>query len=675
LKPFKEEELHAAIQVALQRRDSEHRMEEERHWLTGVMAAVGDGVIATDPRGRIRCMSRVAEEMTGWTQEEAAGLALNDVLRTVGEWSATAGARKPGQTEELLLTNRRGETIPIEATAADAKNAQGHTVGYVWAFRDIRARKHAERALTERGRHYRTLIENSSDVILVLDHDGVVYYSSPSIERVLGYHPIEVLGESALGIVHEDDVSRVVRTLTGANGQPSSVVRFRARHGDGSWRILEAVAGARYSVTGTARVVVSARDITSRMDAEAKLQEELEVSTTLADLGKALISLLDSPALLDGLCRLTAKALQCEQSRIWLWRAHDDAYELVACHGHTPDEQESLRSIRVPADLVRRLLNRFASEDVVVIMPGDEPVLPPLLQAGIGEVTLSVYMALRRGDEVVGVQSATSRVRQGPLSPAQRRIAAGMAQLGSLALERARLAEDLKRATQFKSDMMAALSHEIRSPLGTCVGLAEVLADGHCGELGTEARSRLLEMRRRLLEISDLIYSILDIGRLERGRMALALGPVQVEELLREIVSELSDYPRADRVTLSARVEGEIPVLETDEMKLKVLLKNLVTNALKFTRVGSVEIVARRVQGQLELAVSDTGRGLAPEERELIFEPFRQIDGDAGSRKGVGLGLYISRQIASMLGGNISLESEVNRGSTFRVRIPFRELG
>jgi signal transduction histidine kinase len=255
----------------------------------------------------------------------------------------------------------------------------------------------------------------------------------------------------------------------------------------------------------------------------------------------------------------------------------------------------------------------------------------------------------------------------------KKRIARGIAQIASLALANARLLEELERANRLKQDFVGTMSHELRTPLNVILGYNELMREGAFGKLSSEQIDILERMNRSTTQLLDLINSTLDLSRMQSQNVPLSLTRVSVAELFAELETEFFSLHQKASVTLEWRVEQEL-LLHTDPIKLKIVLKNLVGNALKFTDAGVVSTTAS-IQGDgVEFLVRDTGIGIPSEAHVLIFEPFRQVDGSMTRQYGgVGLGLYIVRQLSELLGGTVSLESEIGKGSMFRVWIPHRE--
>jgi len=229
----------------------------------------------------------------------------------------------------------------------------------------------------------------------------------------------------------------------------------------------------------------------------------------------------------------------------------------------------------------------------------------------------------------------------------------------------------LREANAVKSDFVATMSHELRTPLNTIIGYTDLLRDGEFGALAPEQRDRLDVVRTASNDLLDLIDAVLNLNRLETSRVPLQMHETDVASIVHQVGEELGTLEHKAGVRLEWSSDAALPRLRTDPMKLKVVLKNLVGNALKFTDKGYVRLRARLRDGGAEFVVSDTGIGIASEHHLLIFESFRQVH-PANTRRhgGVGLGLYIVRRLVDALGGRIHVESEVGRGSTFRVWLP-----
>jgi signal transduction histidine kinase len=231
----------------------------------------------------------------------------------------------------------------------------------------------------------------------------------------------------------------------------------------------------------------------------------------------------------------------------------------------------------------------------------------------------------------------------------------------------------LEQASALKSQFLANMSHEFRTPLNAILGYTHMLLNGVSGAVTDAQRKSLTRIDSNSQHLLALINDILDITRIEAGRMPLNLATFQIPALVEEVMSELEPIIKKSNLTVRAIMPRGLPQLRSDRQKVKQIVLNLLSNALKFTPAGSVRIVASydRKTRMAGIAVADTDVGIAPADRAKVFEDFRQLDNSpARGYGGTGLGLSICRRLAQMLGGTIELESQVGQGSTFTLRLP-----
>jgi signal transduction histidine kinase len=214
------------------------------------------------------------------------------------------------------------------------------------------------------------------------------------------------------------------------------------------------------------------------------------------------------------------------------------------------------------------------------------------------------------------------------------------------------------------------MSHELRTPLNIVIGYADLLVEGAFGALPQSVLDPLEKVREQSRELLQLIDATLDVNRLEAGRIELQVSEIELEEFLRELVQQLERLPRSPDVEFAvlARTTGTI---RTDLSKLTVVIRNLVSNAFKFTHRGRVTLEAEVSEdGGAKFVVRDTGVGIPDVDKERIFEMFYQVSRPGQVSRGVGLGLYIVQQFTRLLGGKVEVQSQELVGTTFRVDIP-----
>lgn len=488
------------------------RESEERY--RSLFENANDAIVTFTLDGIVTSVNRGLEVMLGWSREELIGQHYRKFVTpasvAVGEERTRrflAGERLPSIFEGEHV-GKDGRVVPVEVRTRAIRDRQRQPIGFQGIYRDLTARKQAEEALRRSAEHFRALVEQALDFVVVLNRDGTVRYESPVVARMLGYTPEERVGRNGFEHIHPDDLPQVKQTFARAIQHPGATasLEFRARHKDGSWRTLEAVGTNLLADPAVAGVVVNYRDTTERKRMEEALQQAKEAA---------------------------------------------------------------------------------------------------------------------------------------------------------------------EAASGAKSEFLATMSHELRTPLGIILGYTDLLLEGTFGQLGEQQTDSLRRIERSARELLDLITAVLDLSRLAAGRLPLVTQETQVAALLQEIQDETQALQERSRLTFAWDIEEALPRLYTDPGKLKVVLKNLIGNAVKFTETGGVTVAARTHQGGVELSVMDTGIGIPQEELGVIFEPFRQIEHSAAQQYGgTGLGLYIVKQLLDLLEGTVTVESEVGRGSTFRIWVP-----
>ena len=250
----------------------------------------------------------------------------------------------------------------------------------------------------------------------------------------------------------------------------------------------------------------------------------------------------------------------------------------------------------------------------------------------------------------------------------------------ALAIQNARLfreiadkSRQLETASQHKSEFLANMSHELRTPLNAIIGFSEVLAQGMFGEINekqTEYLHDILESGRHLL---SLINDILDLSKIEAGRMELDLAEFDLPQAIQNAVTLVRERALRRGIALHHAIDDRVADIRADERKIKQVLLNLLSNAIKFTTEGGrIEVRAASTDGMVEISVADTGIGIAPEDQETVFEEFRQVGTVDKKSEGTGLGLALSRKFVELHGGQIHVTSQVGIGSTFTFTLPMR---
>jgi len=229
----------------------------------------------------------------------------------------------------------------------------------------------------------------------------------------------------------------------------------------------------------------------------------------------------------------------------------------------------------------------------------------------------------------------------------------------------------LTRASQFKSEFLAKMSHQLRTPLTAIIGFCEVLLGDMDGELKAEQKDDIGQIHHSGIVLLELVNDILDLSKIEAGKLDLAIERVDVKDAVDEVIMTLSHMAETKALRLSCDVQPRAQTVMADPGRLREILTNLCSNAIKFTAAGSVTIHCKPVGPMAEISVVDTGIGIAPEAHDRIFEEFRQAsDKISHTYGGTGLGLSIARRLAELHGGKMGVESQPGKGSRFWFTLP-----
>ena len=386
-------------------------------------------------------------------------------------------------------------------------------------------------------------------------------------------------------------------------------------------------------------------------------------------------------------------------------RSAEDEERLVGWAGHGLSDEALEGFVLELAQSKHPLVAAFRTGEPTALPPGTTPALSKLEGSahaavplgGVALLLVAGGLPLARGVEWCAAQLA---VRLAELSArgSERRDAAARERELERYKARAHALEDrvqeataelvsqnerlrrqaiaLEQASAAKSQFLANMSHEFRTPLNAILGYTTLLLQGVGGELSAAQRRNLERVDTNGRHLLEVITDILDITRIEAGRMPLNVTEFEVPEVVQEALAELAPLIQRSGLELGTHFAKRLPTVHGDRQKLKQIVVNLVSNAIKFTPSGSIRVsVGYQASGGglLTLSVADTGIGIAPENQEKIFEDFQQVDASpTRPYGGTGLGLSICRRLAEMLGGKISLESQPGQGSTFTLSFPRR---
>jgi len=432
------------------------------------------------------------------------------------------------------------------------------------------------------------------------------------------------------------------------------------------------------------QAVIAVENVRLFKELEARtgeLSQSVEQLTALGEVSRAVSSTLDVETVLDTIVSRASQLAGAAGCSIYEYDEGAEQFELRATHNDDTEFVEALRAARLRKG--EGLMGRAAEMREPIQIP--DITQPGAYQSGVRDTLirfgyralLSVPLLLE--DQIIGSLSF-NRKTPGEFSPEVVDVLKTFASQSALAIQNARLfreiadkSRQLEVASQHKSEFLANMSHELRTPLNAIIGFSEVLAQGMFGEINekqTEYLHDILESGRHLL---SLINDILDLSKIEAGRMELEAADFDLPSAIENALVLVRERAIRRGIRLGSTIDPRLGMISGDERKVKQVLLNLLSNALKFTpEGGQIDVAARLYDDRAEVSIADTGIGITPADQDAVFEEFRQVGTADTKAQGTGLGLTLSRKFVELHGGRIWVTSQERVGSTFTFTIPLR---
>ncbi len=609
-----------------------------------------DAIICSDQHGRITLWNRAAERLLGYTAEEAIGRDVSLLFPPEGQHEEAAalvridnGEGATVSTRVLLAKNLRRLNVSIAVSPITGADGERRGASHVCRPLDGPA------PLADATHYLGAIVTSSDDVIISKNLDGIISSWNPAAERVFGYTAEEMIGQSIRKIIpadrqHEED--EVLARIRAGMMVDHFETQRQAKDGhlvDISLTVSPIRDGAGRLV-GASKI---ARDITDQKRAAAAA---LHLSAVVQSSDDAIVS-----KDLNGIVRSWNPAAE----RLFGFTAE----EMVG---------QSITKI-VPTD-------RLSEEDYVLgrIRSGLSvehfETIRRTKDGRFVEISLTVSPIRDHTGRIVGASKIARDIREHKRLMHERQIAAANEEAARREVLEAQNRR-IQEAARLKSEFVANMSHELRTPLNSIVGFAELIADARFGPLPARYQEFARVMHSSAEHLMQLINDILDLAKVESGKIDFQPEPVDLRQAIMEAVTIVSGLAAKNSIAITSEIDDELKVVHLDPVRLKQVLYNYLSNAIKFTNAGGRIVVRVRPAGDnaFRIEVEDTGIGIKAEDRHRLFVEFQQLDSSTAKKfPGSGLGLALTRRLVEAQGGTVGVQSVFGSGSTFSAILPRR---
>jgi PAS domain S-box-containing protein len=629
------------------KKQTEEETKRQKELLQLILGSIADGVVVADSNGKFLLFNAAAEQVLGVGATDAApdqwsdryGTYLPDTLTQYPSDQLPLVRAMRGESVDAVEVFIRNANVPegrlLSIAGRPLKGADGALQGGVVVFHDMTERKRAEEALRQSEQRYHLLFDSNPHPVWVCDMKTLAFLDvNDSAVRNYGYSREEFLSMTIKDIRPPEDVPALlalVESLAKAppNAETAEVLKHRKK--DGTLIDVELTSHPLIYGGREARLVV-ATDITTRKRAEEALkatERRLNLALDAAQLGIWELDLVNDKAY---------RNLKHDQIFGYASLQAEWGQEIFLTHV-VPEDREAVKESFEKA-----------------LATGDFSLECRILWADKSIHWISAGGRVFRNDKGAPVRM------MGTIADATDRKRA------QEALFQAK--EEAVRASKFKDQFLSTMSHELRTPLNAVLGFSDLLADERYGPLNDRQQRYVAHIHTGGTHLLKLITDILDLSKIEAGRLEITREDVSIASAFAEVLSALQPLADKKSQALLQQVEPNL-YIRADATRFKQILMNLIGNAIKFTpEGGQIELVARQVGGQVRMEVRDNGPGIAPEEQQRIFEAFYRLAQTGNATEGTGLGLAITARLVELHGSKLEIESKPGDGTCFYFSLP-----
>jgi PAS domain S-box-containing protein len=617
--------------------------------LAAIVESSDDAIVSKDLNGIINTWNKGAERILGFTAEEVIGRPVTILIppdRYAEETEILNRIRKGQRIEHFETLRRRkdGTLINVSLTVSPIKNERGEVIGASKIARDITRSKEAQEQLRRALEFDQTVMLSMGEGLYTVDSEGQATFMNPAAERMLGWTTDEILGRRIHDVIHHtrpDGTPFPAEECAGLqvlrDGKTVSEHQDSFIRKDGTFFDVVYSSSPLRSEDWISGLVVVFRDITERKRAE----EEIRFQARLLDA-------VDQAVIATDL-RGTVIFWNAFAEKLYGWPAAEamgsDILDLAPSPALREKAVEILERLKVGESWAGEFEMQRRDGTFFPAQVNDSPILNDK-----GELI-----------GIVGVSADNTERRR-----------AEQEREDLLLREREARAE-AESANRLKDEFLATLSHELRNPLNVVIGYSEILRRSDETQSPAFVAKAAEAIRRNAMAQAQLVSDLLDLSRLQMGKLSLDRKPISLSRVIKEAVETVSAEVKAKAITLSVNLDTEVMVVEGDSVRLGQIAWNLLNNAVKFTPAnGQIKITLGQEGNEARLIVEDSGQGISPEFLPHVFEMFRQADGSSSRRQGgMGIGLALVKQLVGLHDGRVEVYSAgTDRGASFTVWIP-----
>lgn len=737
------EQLHREIK---ERQQTELALQDSHRKINNILESITEGFFALDKDWRFThfnsllspLINRPVADMIGRCIWEEFPDAMGTKFETI--YRQAAQEQKPMAFEELYAPNNTWFEVRVYPSED----------GLSVYFRDISDRKKAELALQESQRFIQRIADTNPNVLYIYDIvEQRNIYINRSVAQVLGYSPEQIQQmESKLfeSLMHPDDLAHILRQhqrFDTAKDGDIIECEYRMRHADGQWRWLYSwdTIFTRTSKGKPKQLLGTASDITSRKQVEETLRQQVERERLISAMSRRIRQSLDLETILTTTVEEVQQLLMAD--RVLVYQLFEDNRGRAIAEGVASGFPQLLNIIFPAEAFPPTCYRNYVQGQVYALADRDREEVLPCMVDFMREYAIraKLVVPIVQQDILWGLLIVHQCSHPREWQTWEIELLVSLATQLAIAIKQSQLYEQLRHnndilattnaelahATRLKDEFLANMSHELRTPLNAILGLSESLQEEVYGEITEKQRKSLATIEKSGRHLLELINDILDLAKIESGKLELNLTAVRISQLCDASLSLIKPLALDKNITLTDNIAAGLGTILGDERRLQQVLINLLSNAVKFTpeggqvRVeiykedggdeGEKEVNSTFSQGgfcsnitinsetkipkpaptnhtlegregltlttspneMLYISVSDTGIGIAQEHLEKLFQSFVQIDSSLSRRhQGTGLGLALVRRIVELHGGWVTVDSELGKGSCFTVRLPWR---